>query len=65
MTSRMSRESKAQATHVAAMSIVEAEATQRRLKTARLRQLRLAHQAEADGDGKIPEEKMLHVVDAG
>lgn len=57
MTSRTSRESKAQATHVAAMRIVEAEKAQHRLKTARLRQMRLAHQAEADEDGKTQEEK--------
>jgi hypothetical protein len=57
MTSRISRESKAQATHIAAMKIVEAEKAQHRLKTARLRQLRLAHQAEADEDGKPAEAK--------
>lgn len=50
MTSRMSRESKAQATHVAAMKIVEAEKLQHRSKTVRLRQLRLANQAEPDKD---------------
>jgi len=52
-----SRDSKAQATHVAAMKIVEAEKAKHRLKTARLRQLRLAKQAEADADGKSPEPK--------
>jgi hypothetical protein len=57
MTSRLSRESKAQATHVAAMRIVEAEKVQHRLKTARLRQLRLASRAQADEDGKPTEAK--------
>ena len=57
MTSRTSRESKAQATHLAAMKIVEAEKVQHRLKTARLRQLRLAQQTEADEDGKPQEAK--------
>jgi hypothetical protein len=57
MTSRTSRDSKAQATHVAAMKIVEAEKVQHRLKTARLRQLRLAHQAETNEDGKSREAK--------
>ncbi|MGE0240198.1 MAG: hypothetical protein AB7S59_15875 [Parvibaculaceae bacterium] len=52
-----SRDTKAQATHVAAMKIVEAEKAQHRLKTARLRQLRLAQQGKADEDGRSPEAK--------
>jgi hypothetical protein len=48
MVSRTARESKAQSTHVAAMRIIEAEKTQQRLKTARLRKLRQARQGEAD-----------------
>lgn len=48
MVSRTARESKAQSTHAAAMKIIEAEQAQRRLKTVRLRMLRLARQAEAD-----------------
>jgi hypothetical protein len=55
MTSRMNRESKAQATHIAAMQIVEAEKVQQKLKTARLRQLRLAQQAKAEANEKLPE----------
>lgn len=57
MTSRMNRESKAQATHVAAMRIVEAEQAQQKLKTARLRQLRLARQAKTEADEKLSEAK--------
>jgi len=48
MVSRTDRESKAQSTHVAAMKIIEAEQNNRRLKIARLRELRLANQAEAE-----------------
>lgn len=48
MVSRTAREFKAQSTHVTAMKIIEAEQKQRRLKTARLRELRLANQAEAE-----------------
>ncbi|MGE3871678.1 MAG: hypothetical protein AB7F74_01855 [Parvibaculaceae bacterium] len=57
MTSRMNRESKAQATHVAAMRIVEAEKAQQKLKIARLRQLRLTQQAKIDAAEKISEAK--------
>jgi hypothetical protein len=46
MVSRKARDAKADAVHVAAMKIIEAENAQRRLKTARLRALRLARQAE-------------------
>ncbi|MGE0007153.1 MAG: hypothetical protein AB7S92_16375 [Parvibaculaceae bacterium] len=52
-----SRDSKAQATHVAAMKIVAAEKAQHLMKTARLRQLRLAQQGKADEEGKSPEAK--------
>jgi hypothetical protein len=55
MTSRMNRESKAQATHVAAMQIVEAEKAQQKLKTARLRQLRLTQQAKTEAAEKVSE----------
>lgn len=48
MVSRTDRESKAQSTHAAAMKIIEAEQNNRRLKIARLRELRLANQAEAE-----------------
>ncbi len=48
MASRTDRESKAQSTHVAAMKIIETEQNNRRLKTARLRELRLANQTEAE-----------------
>ena len=52
-----SKDSKAQATHTAAMKIVETERSQRLLKTARLRQLRLAEQAKAEENGKNPQTK--------
>jgi hypothetical protein len=39
------------------MRIVEAESAQRLMKTARLRELRLAQQAEADEAEKSPEAK--------
>lgn len=48
MVSRTAREFKAQSTHLTAMKIIEAEQKQRRLKTARLRELRLANQAEPE-----------------
>lgn len=48
MVSRTAREFKAQSTHLTAMKIIEAEQKQRRLKTARLRELRLAHQPEPE-----------------
>lgn len=48
MVSRTAREFKAQSTHLTAMKIIEAEQKQRRLKTARLRELRLANQPEPE-----------------
>jgi hypothetical protein len=48
MASRTARESKAQSTHATAMKIIEAEQKQQQLKTARLRKLRLAQQAQID-----------------
>ena len=52
-----SRDTKAQATHVAAMKIVATEKAQHASKTTRLRQLRLAQQRKADEDGKSPDTK--------
>jgi hypothetical protein len=57
MASRTARESKAQSTHVTAMKIIDAEQRHQQLKTARLRKLRLAQQAEADKNDKSPEAK--------
>lgn len=51
MVSRTARESKAQSTHTAAMRIIETEQKQRQLKTARLRKLRLATEAETEKTG--------------
>lgn len=50
MAKRNVSESKAEAIHVAAMRIIDAEAQQRRMKTARLKELRLAQESQA---GKI------------
>ena len=47
MAKRNVSESKAEAIHIAAMRIIDAEAQQRRLKTARLRELRLAQESQA------------------
>lgn len=47
MVRRTTTESKADAIHTAAMRIIDAEALHRRMKTDRLRQLRLAREAEA------------------
>ena len=55
-----SRDSKAQATHAAAMKIVAAERAQHLSKTARLRQLRLAQTPESEMDGKSPAELEKH-----
>jgi hypothetical protein len=57
MASRTARESKAQSTHVAAMRIIEAEQMQQQAKTARLRKLRLAQQAQADRNDNSTEAK--------
>ena len=46
MVNRESRETKAETTHVVAMKIVETERTQGRVKTDRLRALRLAQEAK-------------------
>lgn len=54
MASRVAKEFKAQSTHVAAMKIIEAEQKQHQMKTARLRQLRLARQDEADKGENAP-----------
>jgi hypothetical protein len=48
MTKRNVSESKAQAIHIAAMRIIDAEAQHRRLKTARLKELRLAQEKQAE-----------------
>jgi len=48
MANRKNRTSAAQATHVTAMRIVEAERARGRNKTLRLRELRLAKEAEVD-----------------
>lgn len=53
MVSRTARESKAKSTHLVAMEIIEAEQKQRQLKTARLRKLRMAKQAEADDPQRV------------
>ncbi|WP_368904347.1 hypothetical protein [Taklimakanibacter lacteus] len=45
MAKQSAGESRAEATHMAAMRIIDAEAQQRRLKTNRLRELRLAQEA--------------------
>jgi hypothetical protein len=45
--------SKAKATHDAAMNIIEAEAKVRAVKTERLRQLRLAHEAQANAVDRV------------
>ncbi len=50
MVNRTTREFKAQSTHVAAMKIIEAEQKQRRMKTDRLRRLRMASQVAAEED---------------
>ena len=58
MVSRNNRDSKAVATHVAAMKIVETERAQGRLKTDRLKALRLARQAEIEApEAAVPKEK--------
>ncbi len=57
MVSRTAREFKAQSTHLSAMKIIEAEQKQRRLKTARLRELRLANQVEPEEIHTAQEEK--------
>jgi hypothetical protein len=54
MVNRKARDAKADAIHVAAMKIIEAETAQRQLKTARLRALRLARQAEIGPNVKQP-----------
>jgi hypothetical protein len=51
MTRRSVSESKADATHAAAMQIIDAEALHRRMKTIRLRELRLAQEAQARSTG--------------
>ena len=48
MAKRSVSESKADATHSAAMRIIEAEALHRRMKTARLKELRLASESQAE-----------------
>ena len=48
MTNKSTGESRAEATHMAAMRIIDAEVQQRRLKTNRLRELRLAQEARTD-----------------
>lgn len=50
MVNRTTREFKAQSTYVAAMKIIEAEQKQRRMKTDRLRRLRMASQVAAEED---------------
>ena len=52
MTNKSAGESRAEATHVAAMRIIDAEVQQRRLKTNRLRELRLAQEART-GDQAV------------
>jgi hypothetical protein len=46
------RAEKAKTTHDAAMSIITGEARARALKTERLRELRLAHEAQANARGE-------------
>jgi hypothetical protein len=46
MAKRSVSESKANATHLAAMRIIDAEALHRRMKTARLQALRLARESQ-------------------
>lgn len=46
MAKRSVSESKADATHLAAMRIIDAEALHRRMKTARLQALRLARESQ-------------------
>lgn len=54
MVTRNNRDTKADATHLAAMKIVEAERTHRQVKTDRLRALRLARQAETEVPERAP-----------
>jgi hypothetical protein len=48
MAKRSVSESKADATHSAAMRIIDAEALHRRMKTTRLKELRLAQELQAE-----------------
>ena len=58
MVSRNNRDAKADATHLAAMKIVEAERRHLQVKTDRLRALRLARQAESEAlEAAPPAEK--------
>jgi hypothetical protein len=54
MVTRNNRDSKADATHLAAMKIVEAERSHRRVKTDRLRAQRLERQAEVEAPEPAP-----------
>ncbi|TMJ37226.1 MAG: hypothetical protein E6G87_08765 [Alphaproteobacteria bacterium] len=51
MAKRSVSESKADATHLAAMRIIDAEALHRRMKTARLKALRLASESQDEKVG--------------
>lgn len=48
MARRTASESKADVTHAAAMRIIDAEALHRRMKTVRLKELRMAQEAQAE-----------------
>ena len=54
MTKQSAGESRAEATHIAAMRIIDAEVQQRRLKTNRLRELRLAQEARSEDQTASP-----------
>jgi hypothetical protein len=62
MVSRTSREFKAQSTHVTAMEIIAAEQKQHQLKTDRLRQLRLASQAQAEKDTASEKDRRADII---
>jgi hypothetical protein len=57
MVSRNNRDAKADATHVAAKKIVEAERSRLRVKTDRLRALRLARQDGGEVSESAPPRK--------
>ena len=54
MANKSAGESRAEVTHMAAMRIIDAEVQQRRLKTNRLRELRLAQEARREDQAASP-----------